>query len=64
MLLQAYNFSSEYYFITPPPVGPDSSVKFIVWADSGQAIADGSDEWEWCAPCPLHWQLSAVLGFL
>ena len=40
-------YSAEYHFVTPPAVGASSSVSMIVWADSGQAIADGSYEWEW-----------------
>lgn len=28
-------------------MGPDATVHFIAWADSGQATDDGSDEWEW-----------------
>ena len=46
-VLQGGQYSAEYYFTTPPAVGPDSNVSMIVWADSGQAIADGSYEWEW-----------------
>ena len=46
-MLQGIQYSSEFHFTTPPTVGPSSNVNMIVWADSGQAIADGSYEWEW-----------------
>lgn len=45
--MQAISYSVESHFTTAPIVGPNSSVSMIVWADSGQAIADGSYEWEW-----------------
>lgn len=51
--MQAFTFSPEYHFTTPPPVGPNSSVQMIIWADSGQAIDDGSDEWEWSDYDPI-----------
>ncbi len=47
VLLQNVLYSPEYHFTTAPTVGPSSNVNMIVWADSGQAIADGSYEWEW-----------------
>lgn len=47
MAMQAVSFSAEGHFTTAPVTGPNSSVSMIVWADSGQAIADGSYEWEW-----------------
>lgn len=46
-------YSAEYHFTTPPTVGPNSNVNMIVWADSGQAIADGSYEWEWTDYDPI-----------
>jgi len=49
----AVSFSAEGHFTTAPVTGPNSSVSMIVWADSGQAIADGSYEWEWSDSDPI-----------
>ncbi len=35
--LQEHNWSNEASFVTPPPVGADSSVKLLAIADLGQA---------------------------
>lgn len=37
-------FSKEYSFVTGPPVGRDSSIRFLATADLGHAQTDGSTE--------------------
>ena len=44
MLQVANIFSQEYSFVTGPPVGRDSAVKFLATADLGHAQTDGSTE--------------------
>jgi hypothetical protein len=43
---QDFGFSEEASFVSPPPVGPDTTVKFLAMADMGQAEVDGSNEQE------------------
>ena len=40
------NFSSQAHFLTPPAVGPTTSVYVLDTADMGHAEPDGSNEWE------------------
>ncbi|KAL0055672.1 hypothetical protein WJX82_003065 [Trebouxia sp. C0006] len=40
------NFSSQAHFLTPPAVGPNTSVYVLDTADMGHAEPDGSNEWE------------------
>lgn len=42
--MQAHGFSEEACFLAAPPVGPETSVKFLAIADMGQAEIDGSNE--------------------
>ena len=44
MLQVANIFSQEYSFVTGPPVGRNSAVKFLAAADLGHAQTDGSTE--------------------
>ena len=37
-------FSQEHSFVTGPPIGRDSTVKFLATADLGHAQTDGSTE--------------------
>ena len=47
MLVQNFgNFSSQGHFLTPPAVGPTTSVYVLDTADMGHAEPDGSNEWE------------------
>ena len=39
-----FGFSSEASFLTSPPVGPDSTLEFLIVADLGHAQIDGSFE--------------------
>jgi hypothetical protein len=41
---QALGFSKEFTFMTGPPVGHDSSIRFLAVADLGHAEPDGSTE--------------------
>ena len=40
-------FSPEYSFTTPPLPGAGTTVKFLAWADAGQAVADGTNEYDY-----------------
>ncbi len=40
-------FSPEYSFTTPPVPGAGTTVKFLAWADAGQAVADGTNEYDY-----------------
>ena len=42
--MQAFGFSREASFLTPPVVSAESHVKFLAIADLGQAEIDGSNE--------------------
>ena len=37
----------EQSFTTSPPVGAGSQLRFIAWADSGQATYDGTNEYDY-----------------
>ena len=63
----------ESSFTTSPPVGAASQLRFLAWADSGQATYDGTNEYDYsevgtelrvtcCAANLLHLKLLA--GFL
>ena len=39
--------ASEQSFTTSPPVGAGSQLRFIAWADSGQATYDGTNEYDY-----------------
>ncbi len=40
-------YSPEYSFTTPPVPGAGTTVKFLAWADAGQAVADGTNEYDY-----------------
>ena len=37
----------EQSFTTSPPVGAASQLRFLAWADSGQATSDGTNEYDY-----------------
>lgn len=39
-------FSEEFSFVTAPPIGRQSTVKFLATADLGHAQTDGSTEFD------------------
>ena len=40
-------FSSEYSFTTPPVPAASASVRWLAWADAGQAVADNTNEYDY-----------------
>lgn len=40
-------FSPEYSFTTPPVPSAAATVNFLAWADAGQAVADGTNEYDY-----------------
>ena len=43
-VLQALGFSREYSFVSSPPTGMNSSMRFLAVADLGHVVSDGSTE--------------------
>ena len=46
-------FSPEYSFTPPPVPAASASVKWLAWADAGQAVADNTNEYDYYDVSPL-----------